>query len=85
MRMMLVLYFCRWAASRCSLSRPCGADYATIIRQKDGVLFFAEAYITRPTSSNMSRLCRFPLKIARRHQSRRAIALPSKLPFGVVA
>jgi hypothetical protein len=22
MRMMLVLYFCRWAASRCSLSSP---------------------------------------------------------------
>src|SRR5262249_2271291 len=27
-----------------SAGRLCGADYATITRQKDGVLFFAEAY-----------------------------------------
>src|SRR5262249_31361323 len=27
-----------------SAARLCGADYATITRQKDGVLFFAEAY-----------------------------------------
>ena len=27
-----------------SAGRLCGADYATISRQKDGVLFFAEAY-----------------------------------------
>src|SRR5262249_50690969 len=27
-----------------SACRPCGADFAMITRQKDGVLFFAEAY-----------------------------------------
>jgi two-component system NtrC family sensor kinase len=27
-----------------SAGRLCGADYATISQQKDGVLFFAEAY-----------------------------------------
>jgi two-component system, NtrC family, sensor kinase len=41
-----------------SAGRLCDADFATITRQKDGMLFFAEAYVTRPSSSNISGLCR---------------------------
>src|SRR5262249_5483874 len=40
-----------------SAGRLCGADYATITRQKDGGCSSRRLTVTRPSSTNMSRLC----------------------------
>src|SRR5439155_257943 len=58
-----------------SAGRLCGADYATITRQKDGVLFFAEAY---GYSSEFIEYCkampveRAQVAIPRQHEPRAA-------------